>query len=142
MEEFFPPPDRIPKEEYYSKYQVYVVMGGIGAAFRTADHLAMGSAVIVQDFPYEEWFLSSMRPGVHYIPLKADLSDLDKVLRWVRDNPHRVRRIAANGRLFYERYLSYERVEEFLYELVYRLAEARIYEGIGLNLLPELLTRP
>ena len=118
--------------------QVYVVMGGVGAAFRTADHLAMGAAVIVQDFPYEEWFLSLMRPGFDYIPLNADMSNLNETLHWVRDNPDRVQQIAANGRLFYQHYLSYEAVEEFLYEMVYRLAEARIYEDVGLNILPEL----
>jgi len=41
-----------------------------------------------------------------------------------------VKEIADNGRLFYEKYLSYEMMEEFIYELLYRLSEARIYKGI------------
>ena len=102
----------------------------------------MGAAVILQDFPYEEWFIKYMTPNIDYIPLKGDLSDLNETLHWVKENPRKVRQIAANGRLFYERYLSYENVEEFVYELVYRLAEARMYKGIGLNILPELLKQP
>uniref|UniRef100_A0A7S4ATT9 Glycosyl transferase CAP10 domain-containing protein n=1 Tax=Pseudo-nitzschia australis TaxID=44445 RepID=A0A7S4ATT9_9STRA len=132
-DDFFPPVKTILPRDFNSKYQVMVVMGGIGAAFRTADHLSMESAVILQDYPYEEWFVAYMTPYVNYIPLAMDLSNLSEILHWVRDNPQKVREIAINGRLFFERYLSYEKIEEFLYELVYRLSEAKIYKGIHLD---------
>uniref|UniRef100_A0A7S4EPN6 Glycosyl transferase CAP10 domain-containing protein n=1 Tax=Pseudo-nitzschia australis TaxID=44445 RepID=A0A7S4EPN6_9STRA len=132
-DDFFPPVQKIPPRVFNSRYQVMVVMGGIGAAFRTADHLSMESAVILQDYPYEEWFVAYMTPYVNYIPLAMDLSNLSEILHWVRDNPQKVREIAINGRLFFERYLSYEKIEEFLYELVYRLSEAKIYKGIHLD---------
>lgn len=130
IDDIFLPFDQIPQSDYYSKFQVVVVMGGIGAAFRTADHLAMGSAVIMQDYPYKEWFFPYMTPYVDYIPLEMHLGNLEETLRWVKDNPQHVKRIARNGRLFYERYLSYEKIEEFYYELFYRLVEARIDRGI------------
>jgi len=132
--DFFPPFEPIDKREYYSKYQVAVVMGGIGAAFRTADHLAMETAVILQDFPYQEWFYPYLTPFVDYIPLDRELSNLTEILHWVRYNPKKVKDVARNGRLFYERYLSYEKMEEYFYELVYRLTEAKIYNGIHLNI--------
>lgn len=124
-EDFFPLMDRIESRDYYSKYQVTIVMGGIGAAFRLADHLAMGSAVVLQDFPYQEWFTPYMTPYVDYIPLAMDLSDLSEILHWIQKNPQKVEEIAANGRSFFDRYLSNEKAEEFFYELVYCMAEAK-----------------
>ena len=124
------PTDNVPKHKYYSEYQVTFVMGGIGAAFRTSCHLATGSAVVLQDFPLEEWFIPYMRPFVEYIPLNYNISNLEETLIWIKENPTKVKEIASNGRLFYERYLSFEKMEEFIYELVYRLAEDRIYKGI------------
>jgi len=124
------PTDGVPKWKYYTEYQVTIVMGGIGAAFRTSCHLAVGSAVVLQDFPLEEWFIPYMRPFVDYIPLNYNISNLEETLIWIKENPTKVKEIASNGRLFYERYLSFEKMEEFIYELVYRLAEDRIYKGI------------
>ena len=106
------PFDEIPAEEYYSKYQTHIVMGGYGAAFRTARILGQGIAVILQEYPYEEWFTHLMVPNVHYIPLKRNL---------VRDNPAKVNQIAQNGKLFYDEYLVYDRLEQFYYELIFRL---------------------
>jgi hypothetical protein len=112
----------IDKYFYYSRYQVALVMGGVGAAFRTPSHLSTGTAVVLQDYHVEEWYVRFMQPYVHYIPLARDLSDLNKTLHWVRNNPEKVKTIAKTGQDFYEKYLSFDRTEEFLYELIYRLA--------------------
>ena len=96
-------------------------MGGYGAAFRTARILGQGIAVILQEYPYEEWFTHLMVPNVHYIPLKRNLSNLNETLHWVRDNPAKVKQIAQNGKLFYDEYLVYDRLEQFYYELIFRL---------------------
>ena len=72
------PFDEIPAEEYYSKYQTHIVMGGYGAAFRTARILGQGIAVILQEYPYEEWFTHLMVPNVHYIPLNETCLTLMK----------------------------------------------------------------
>ena len=114
--------DEIPPNEYYSNYQVAVVLGGIGAAFRTGIHLSTSTAVVLQDFHYEEWFTKYMTPWVHYIPLARDLSDLNTCMQWVADNPEKVHAIAKGGYEFYHKYLSFERNQEHLYELLYKLA--------------------
>lgn len=71
-----------------------------------------------------------MMPFVEYIPLNYNVSNLEETLIWIKENPTKVKEIVATGRLFHERYLSFEKMEEFLYELVYRLAEDRTYMGI------------
>ncbi|CAB9525007.1 KDEL motif-containing protein 2 [Seminavis robusta] len=114
---------QIPSSSYYTEYQVVVVLGGIGAAFRTPKHLSAGQAIVLQRFKYEEWFYKYMTPYVHYIPLKENLSDLKEVMEWVRDNPQKVQQIAENGKKFYHEYLSFPKNDEHWYELIWRLAE-------------------
>lgn len=82
--------------------------------------------MVLQSFPYEEWYVRFMRPFVEYVPLAGDLSNLTETLEWVRDNDGRVREIARAGREFYRRYLSYAAMEEFFYELAFRLALRRM----------------
>jgi hypothetical protein len=112
----------IPRKKYFSQYQVHIVMGGFGAAFRTPILFGQGVAVILQSFPWEEWYIQYMEPFVHYIPLAGDLSNLTETLLWVRDNPQKVHKVAMNGQAFYKKYLSWDAMEEFYYELVFRLS--------------------
>ncbi len=117
----FLPFDKIPVNDYYTKYQVSVIMGGHGAAFRTARILGQGIAVLLQDFPFEEWFVQYMTPFVHYIPLSRDLHDLGPRLQWIVENPSKVHDIAMAGQAFYQKYLSHDAMDEFYYELIFRL---------------------
>ena len=112
----------IPKSKYYSEYQVGLVLGGIGAAFRTGEHLSTGTAVLLADYELEEWFTRFMIPYVHFIPLERDLGNLHRQLLWIRDNSEKVKEIGTHGKEFYEDYLSFEKTEEFYYELLYKLA--------------------
>lgn len=121
MHKLYPGPSFLPPQEYYTKYQVALVLGGFGAAFRTSIHLSTETAIVLQEYLYKEWFTDMMKPYIHYIPLREDLSDLEERMLWIRDNPVRVREIARNGRKFYERYLSFEKNEEHIVELAYRM---------------------
>lgn len=122
MDKLYPAPSFIEQEDYFTRYQVALVLGGIGAAFRTSIHLSTETAVVLQEYRYKEWFTPMMEPFVHYIPLQEDLTDLDEKMRWIYDHPSEVRQIAKNGRLFYERYLSFAKNEEHIYELLYRIS--------------------
>ena len=74
---------------------------------------------------HEEWFTRYMQPWRHFIPLSADAShnELSGLFRWVADNEHEVHMIAQNGQQFYRDYLSKERNEEHLWQLVHRLSQ-------------------
>ena len=97
-------------------------MGGFGAAFRTPIIFRQGIAVILQEYPWEEWFIQYLKPYVHYIPLAQDLSNLTETLYWVRDNPEKVYEIAMNAQAFGKQYLTYDAMLEFYYELAFRLS--------------------
>ena len=63
------PGSPIALQEYYGNYQVALVLGGIGAAYRLTSHLRYGNAVIFEDYHFEVWYARFLVPGVHYIPL-------------------------------------------------------------------------
>jgi hypothetical protein len=115
------PFDPIPSDKYYTQYQVQIVMGGIGAAFRTARVMGQGITVILQDFPHQEWYYRYMTPFVHYIPLDRGLQNLTATLEWSRNHPDDVYQIAQNGKAFFEEYLSFDAMKEFYYELLFRM---------------------
>lgn len=49
---------------------------------------------------WRQWYYDRLEPGEHYIPVKADLSDLVDKLEWLRSNPFEAQRIGLAGRAF------------------------------------------
>lgn len=62
--------------------------------------LLMGACVLKIDseFGWKQWYYGRMRPAVHFLPVKHDLSDLDEVVTWAFDHPAECRAIAENAR--------------------------------------------
>jgi len=58
------------------------------------------SILLVQDSPYYEHFYSDLKPDVHYIPIKADLSDLIEKIQWAKTHDAEVKQIGLNGRRY------------------------------------------
>ncbi len=59
---------------------------------------------------FETWFMEgSLRPGVHYVALKDDYSDLeDKILHY-RRHPEQARSIIANAQRHAAQFKDFER---------------------------------
>jgi hypothetical protein len=123
------PTEYVKPDDYFSQHQVALVLPGIGAAFRVSSHFMCGTAVVMQKWDYEEWYTKYLKPYVHYIPLANDLSNLNSTMHWIVNHAEEVKEIAANGREFWETYLTYTQNEEHIYELLYRLSEYQIHES-------------
>lgn len=46
---------------------------------------------------FRQWYYDKLKPGEHYVPIKADLSDLHEQLDWVRSNAKEAENIARAG---------------------------------------------
>lgn len=68
---------------------------------------------------YRQWYYDRLRPFEHYVPVKADLSDLRKQVDWVRSNDRQAAEIAANGQAF-ARALTLEEGQRQAVELISR----------------------
>ncbi|GGF69570.1 hypothetical protein GCM10007301_31550 [Azorhizobium oxalatiphilum] len=64
--------------------------------------LLLGCCVLKISSPYgfRQWFYDALVPWVHYVPVKADLSDLAEKIEWCRSHPDACRQIAADGQAF------------------------------------------
>lgn len=77
-------------------------MDGTVAAYRFPYLMLGNSAVFKQDSEYYEHFYKEMKPNVHYIPLKHDLSDVIEKLEWARANDDKVLSHVCSGLLWFE----------------------------------------
>lgn len=50
-------------------------------------------------FGFRQWYYDRLRPWQHYVPVKADLSDLAERIDWARSNAMRCGEIAAEGQM-------------------------------------------
>lgn len=64
--------------------------------------LVMGCCVlkVASAAGYRQWYYGAIEPWTHYVPVKADLSDLHDIIGWCRAHPAECRRIAAQGQAF------------------------------------------
>jgi hypothetical protein len=64
--------------------------------------LLMGCCVLKVDSAagYRQWYYGDVVPWTHYVPVKADLSDLRERIAWCRANLAECRQIAAAGQQF------------------------------------------
>ena len=56
--------------------------------------------VLKQDSEYYEHFYGDLTAGVHYIPVKHDLSDLIEKIEWAQSHDREARLIGMNGRKY------------------------------------------
>ncbi len=64
--------------------------------------LVMGCCVLKVASPsgYRQWYYGELEPWTHFVPVKADLSDILERIAWCRANPAECERIAARGQAF------------------------------------------
>jgi len=108
-----------------SKHKYILNIDGHVKAFRLGNELRMGSVILLVDSPYTLWFQKYMKPKVHYVPIKSDLSDLHEQLQWCLDNDDQCKKIATNAKILYDKYLSRESTYMYYYNLINDLSKIR-----------------
>ena len=64
--------------------------------------LHLGCCVLKVDSQhgYRQWYYDRIRPWEHFVPVKADMTDLVEKIDWVRTNDAQAREIAEKGQAF------------------------------------------
>ena len=111
-----------------AKYKYIINIDGHVSAFRLSLELDAGSVILLVESDYKMWFRDFLVPYVHYVPVKRDLSDLFKQIRWCREHDNECEGIANNAKDFYKTYLTKEGIFDYLQKLIYELKqETNIY---------------
>lgn len=97
-----------------SGYKFIIHVQGHVQAYRLSSELATRSVILLVDSETKLWFENKLQPWTHYVPVSRDLSDLEKQLDWCMSNDETCKRIAANARDFYDRYLGKKACLEYL----------------------------
>lgn len=91
--------ERIPATDWFGK-KFAVDIDGFSCTWDNFFHrLLMGCCVLKVEsaFGYRQWYYGDLRPFEHYVPIRADLTDLEEKIAWARDHDSEARAIAENG---------------------------------------------
>jgi hypothetical protein len=100
----FSSPDHLMKDsirpfEELQQFMAIIDIDGNAWSSRFPTQLCLNSVSLKVEPRYSDYFVESqVKPGVHYIPIKADLSDLLEKTLWVMLHPKESRQIVANAR--------------------------------------------
>lgn len=81
----------------FFKYKYQVNVDGTVAAYRFPYLMLGNSLVLKQDSPYYEHFYTHLKAGVHYIPVRRNLSDLIDKINWAKNSDAEAEVIAKSG---------------------------------------------
>lgn len=90
------------------RYLIDIEGANGGYSGRVKMLLSMPRVLFLVDRELKEYFYRWLRPWIHYVPVKHDLSDLQNNLDLIKKNPELESRIIAAAQDFGDRYLSRE----------------------------------
>ena len=97
-----------------SQFKYILHIDGYVSAFRLSSELRLHSTLLIVDSNYKIWFKHLLKPYVHFIPIKNDLSDLVSQIKWCINNDHKCKTIASNSYSFYQKYLTKDALFDYL----------------------------
>lgn len=74
--------------------------------------LASGSVVLKHESVWEQMYYKWLKPGIHYVPIKADLSDLAEKIQWCVDHDAECKKIGEGGQEFVRANLGIENLRK------------------------------
>jgi len=122
-------------QDQTNKYKYILTLEGHVAAYRLSYELSSGSVIILADSKWKIWYSRFLKPFVHYVPVKNDLSNLIETIEWCRNHDDECQSIVANAQEFYRKYLNADAILDYLQHIFVKLA---IDIG-GYSWLPNLL---
>lgn len=74
-------------DQQVRKYRYIINANGQGHSGRLKLEMFSGRVIFLIERRYEEWFYPELKPWVHYVPVKQDLSDLLENIEIVKNSP-------------------------------------------------------
>ncbi|XP_003219139.1 protein O-glucosyltransferase 1 [Anolis carolinensis] len=112
----------------HCKYKYLFNFRGVAASFRFKHLFLCGSLVFHVGEDWQEFFYSQLKPWVHYIPVKSDLSDVRELLEFVKENDDVAEEISERGRQFIMDHLRMEDISCYWKKLLTDYSKALTYK--------------
>jgi len=97
-----------------SNYKYILSIEGNIAAFRLSLELGYNSVILLVKSDYYIWYQPLLKPWIHYVPIKHDLSDLVSKIDWCKKNNNKCKQIANNSFQFYKKYINKNAIYDYL----------------------------
>lgn len=102
----------------FVRYKYLISLDGAVAAWKRVPLILASGSVLMLQHRWRQFFYPGLQPGVHYVPLKPDASDIRERYEWLRSQPERARAVARNGQRFAQEVLNPEAVENYFVEIL------------------------
>jgi hypothetical protein len=90
--------------------------------------LLSNSVTIKQETDNEQWFYDAIKPWVHYIPVKQDLSDIIEKVEWVKTHDDEAKKIADESTKFVQNNLMPEHIDLYIVTLLNEYAKLQNFK--------------
>ncbi|MBX9924456.1 MAG: hypothetical protein K2Y01_10130 [Rhabdochlamydiaceae bacterium] len=110
--------DYVSMQEYIQYKYLIDLDGNCASAPRLGLILHSNCVVLKAITNSVQWFYKALKPNVHFIPIKEDLSDLFTKMSWAQEHPQECFQISRNARDLADNVLSREAIYEYLYRLL------------------------
>jgi len=107
-----------------SNYKYIIHVDGNVNAYRLLTTMATGSLILRVTSQYKSWVDHMIKHMTHYVPVKADLSDLLGVIQWCKKNDAKCREIAKAGMEFAKSVLSEAYIKGYIKQLLWTASGA------------------
>ncbi len=107
-----------------SEFKYLLHIDGNVAAYRLGVSLLLGSCILYQETGSRVWFQHLMKPYVHYIPIKEDLSDLIETIKWCREHDEECRKIAGAALELGQRILTKDSLIDYFAATMWAIADS------------------
>lgn len=112
--------DYCPESEHLLYKYLISVDGNTAAWLRVPWILLSNSLLFLQESNFIQYFFATLKPYVHYVPIKKDLSDVFQKLEWAQNNDQQALNISLNATKLVNEVLMPKQIDQYLLNLFNR----------------------
>lgn len=101
------------------KYKYLLDIDGNSCTYSRCRWILLSNSTLVKVMSdHRQWYYKALKPWVHFVPLKRDLSDCVDTLNYLKENDHCAHQIALNGQDLGRTIFSQEMVDRYVLTLL------------------------
>lgn len=117
------------KNEEFHKYKLLINVDGATSTFPGfLQRLLTNVVTIKQETDNEQWFYDAVKPWVHYVPVKKNLSDLIEKIEWIKNNDAEAKKIADQSTEFVQNNLMMDHIDMYIVALLTEYAKLQQFK--------------
>ena len=100
------------REVDHLRYKYLIALDGNTCPWMRVPWIMLSNSVLVkQETKNMQWFYPALKPYVHYVPLKEDLTDIFQQIEWMKSHDKELQKISTNAQNFVKNNLMPEDID-------------------------------